>query len=248
MLACSAISLDGRLAKSISLASRRLEEEPTSALRFFVDPNFEEARGRAVAVFRFACRVELLSHFGRELFVVFAELGKHVVCFRQNSASLSRIRFWRLMSPIDRIADAFDLSRALRDGVADRKNLIGLLVEKKMVVAVVRTAHVPMKVLRLDVEREHVREEPGEARGDVARRGGFEIRRRAEVLVNSISFAFVFFAMAAASKPHRSLCATVTLSVMQPQHAVAIAIREIHDEPDREPHQETKPIRISIPR
>jgi hypothetical protein len=42
--------------------------------------------------------------------------------------------------------------------IADFENLIGLLVEQQMIIAKVRTAHVPVEVLGLDVEHKYVRQ------------------------------------------------------------------------------------------
>ena len=49
-----------------------------------------------------------------------------------------------------------DFAGALGDVVGHRKNLRSVLIEEQMVVAKMRPAHVPVEVLRLHVEREHV--------------------------------------------------------------------------------------------
>ena len=51
-----------------------------------------------------------------------------------------------------------ELPHALREHVSHGEDLVGLLVEKQVVVAEVRPAHVPMEVLRLQVERKRVGE------------------------------------------------------------------------------------------
>src|SRR5208337_1945518 len=56
-----------------------------------------------------------------------------------------------------------------RDGVGGRKNLFALLVEHQVVVPEMRTRHVPVEVLCLQVEREHIGEQPREGGGDLAR-------------------------------------------------------------------------------
>jgi hypothetical protein len=55
------------------------------------------------------------------------------------------------------------------------EDLVGLLVQHQMIVAKVRARHVPVEVLGLQVERQHVRQEDVERTGDVAHRIGLEI-------------------------------------------------------------------------
>src|SRR5205807_1412195 len=59
-------------------------------------------------------------------------------------------------------------------------DLVALLVQEKMIVAEVRTRHMPMEVLRFQVEREHIREQGIERPGNVAHSIGREISRRRE--------------------------------------------------------------------
>src|SRR5262249_15590345 len=63
-----------------------------------------------------------------------------------------------------------DLPHALRNRIGHRKDLFCLLVEQQVVVAEMRSAHVPVKVLGLDVEREHVRERAVQRRGEITHR------------------------------------------------------------------------------
>src|SRR5882672_1464872 len=49
-----------------------------------------------------------------------------------------------------------DLSHPLRNCVGRREYLVALLIEKKVIVAKMRAGHMPMKILGLDVESEHV--------------------------------------------------------------------------------------------
>jgi hypothetical protein len=49
-----------------------------------------------------------------------------------------------------------DLARALGDVVGHRKSLIGVLIEQEMVVAKVRSAGVPMKVLGLYIQGKYI--------------------------------------------------------------------------------------------
>ena len=52
-----------------------------------------------------------------------------------------------------------DLARPFRDGVGHGEDLVGLLVQQQVVVPEMRSTHVPVEVLRLEVEREDVGEE-----------------------------------------------------------------------------------------
>jgi hypothetical protein len=63
-----------------------------------------------------------------------------------------------------------ELAHALGDGIGRGVDLIGLLVEKKMVVAEMRSGDVPVEVLRLQVEREVVRQQRIQRSRDVAGR------------------------------------------------------------------------------
>src|SRR5580698_7713589 len=59
------------------------------------------------------------------------------------------------------VADGADggatyLANALGDGVGDGKNLIGVLVEQKVVVAEMGSAHMPVKVLGFEIKSEGI--------------------------------------------------------------------------------------------
>jgi hypothetical protein len=49
-----------------------------------------------------------------------------------------------------------DLADAFGDVVGRAQNLLGLLVEQQVIVAEMRTAHVPMEILGLEVERKRI--------------------------------------------------------------------------------------------
>jgi hypothetical protein len=69
---------------------------------------------------------------------------------------------------------------ALRDIVGRGEDLLGLLIEHQMIVAEVWTRDVPMKILRLHVERKHIGQKRIEGAGDVADGVGAETGRRTE--------------------------------------------------------------------
>jgi hypothetical protein len=75
---------------------------------------------------------------------------------------------------------AADLADALGQDVQALLELLGLLVEQKMVVAKVRATHVPMEVLGLYMERETVGEQRVERSRYRAHRLGRQVGRSVE--------------------------------------------------------------------
>ncbi len=70
--------------------------------------------------------------------------------------------------PIERERGAADLAHALGQWVGHGEDLIALLVEQQMVVAEVRTAHVPVEVLGLEVDGEGIGKQRGECGRQIA--------------------------------------------------------------------------------
>jgi hypothetical protein len=82
---------------------------------------------------------------------------------------------------------AANFANALGNLVGGGEDLVSLLVEEEVVIAEVRTRDVPMKVLGLEIEREHVGKKLIERCGDVAPGVGAKVgrglqRRRAALL------------------------------------------------------------------
>lgn len=69
------------------------------------------------------------------------------------------------------------LPGAFRNLVRDRKQLAGLFVKKQVIVVKVRPAHVPVKVLRLDLERENIGQQQAQVPRDCRRRLAWQIVR-----------------------------------------------------------------------
>src|SRR5207249_2039630 len=82
--------------------------------------------------------------------------------------------------------DSAELSDALSDWICHRKKLIGLLVEEQMIIAKVRTTHVPVKIFRLHIERKDVRENGIHRSADVFGGRTRQIRSRREWCVASL--------------------------------------------------------------
>ena len=60
---------------------------------------------------------------------------------------------------------AAELARALGNIVGHGKDLVGVLIEQEMIIPEVTPRHVPVKILRLDIEGENI----GEQRSEVSR-------------------------------------------------------------------------------
>jgi hypothetical protein len=73
-----------------------------------------------------------------------------------------------------------DLAHALGDRVGHREQLGRLLVQQQVVVAEMRAADVPVEVLGLQVQREHVGQHRVQRRADVAGGLGRHVRGRGD--------------------------------------------------------------------
>src|ERR1700722_7574978 len=149
------------LARSVVLpraAAGRFKQEPSPALGL-VNPNFEQAGGRDVAVF--VAHVVDLAQARRQALVVVAQLRKHVLWIDIVSVIVEKG-----LTPGD-VSDRAqtrpaDLSRTFGDRVGHGENLVAVLIQKQMVVAEMRAAHVPMEVLGLHIEREDIGQQSSE--------------------------------------------------------------------------------------
>jgi hypothetical protein len=65
----------------------------------------------------------------------------------------------------------------VRDIVCHGEYLISVIVEQEVIIAEVRAAHVPMKILSLEVKAEDIRKENIECLGDVRYNRWVDIRR-----------------------------------------------------------------------
>jgi hypothetical protein len=103
------------------------------------------------------------SKADRQLPIIFQKLRKHVL-----GRDISLVVISDPLKPSDvpnrMQGRSADLSHPLSNRIGGSENLLTLLVEKKMIVAEMRTGYMPMKVLGLDVKGEHV--------GQDARQGG----------------------------------------------------------------------------
>src|SRR5690242_21636662 len=75
---------------------------------------------------------------------------------------------------------ASNLADALRNRVGHRKKLIRLFVQQQMIIAEMRSAHMPMEVLGFQVQHEYVRKDPVQRTRDVLGCLGLQIGRGIE--------------------------------------------------------------------
>jgi hypothetical protein len=62
---------------------------------------------------------------------------------------------------------AADLADAFCHRIGHRQDLCGLIVEEQVIVAEMRTGHMPMEVLRLQIEGEHIGEQGCHRTGNI---------------------------------------------------------------------------------
>src|ERR1700731_2734546 len=95
------------------------------------------------------------AHVCRQLLVVFAQLCKHVRWRNEIGVVIQETLQAANMTDRTQRRSA-DFTDTLGDWVGGGKDLLGLFVEQKMIVAEMRPRHMPMKVLRFHVERKHI--------------------------------------------------------------------------------------------
>src|SRR5947207_15333296 len=98
-----------------------------------------------------------LSHVSRQSCAIFAEFSYHVK--RPNVFSFAVHDALKARNLPDRTNGyPADLPYALGNGVRHGEKLVALVIEHQVIVAEIRTRHVPMEVLGLEIQREYVRQ------------------------------------------------------------------------------------------
>ena len=155
--AVAAKNLDGRDkpghdAMSLLHGAARLEQEPGAPLRA-VDEVLQQPRGRRILVF--FRELMTFAHGRRDHLVVGHQFAQHLVGRdKRFIVVLDVLQLGNVADGAER--GAADVADALGDVVGRSQNLLGLLVEQQVIVAEVRTAHVPMEILGLEVERKRI--------------------------------------------------------------------------------------------
>jgi hypothetical protein len=135
------------------LASCGFEKKPSTTLRL-VDPVLEKT-----------CRSNVVGIVAKAVYSAHAQIQRLLILFKlaQHVGGFNVIRII-IRNPL-KAGDVSDgpyrhstnLPHAFGNFIGHGKDLICVLIEKQMVVAKVRSAHVPVEVLRLQVKREYVR-------------------------------------------------------------------------------------------
>src|SRR5450755_1198019 len=121
----------------------RFEQEPGPSLGF-VDPDFEQARGRDVTVF--LAQIVRFAHRCGELQIVLAQFRQHIE--RRDVVGIVVEDSLLTADLPDRPQGrATDLANPLGNRIGGGEDLVALLVQQQMVVAKVRAGDVPVEIL-----------------------------------------------------------------------------------------------------
>src|SRR5579871_2210373 len=142
-------------------ASAALEQEPDPPF-CLIDPWFDQARRGNVSTF--VAELMALAHAGDQLHVVVAQLGQHILRRHVVGVVVEHPLQAGDMSDGPYGGPA-NLPDALRDSVRRGEELRGLRVHHQVVLAEMRARDVPVKVLHLQIQRQHVSEQGGQGRG-----------------------------------------------------------------------------------
>src|SRR5439155_27084038 len=96
-----------------------------------------------------------------------------------------------------------DLSNSLRDWIGHREKLVGVFVGEQMVIAKVRTTHVPVEIFGFHVEREHLSQNGVHRSSDVPGRRTCEIGPRFQWRFTSVQ---KFYGLSRISFLHSLIC------------------------------------------
>src|SRR5271170_5356422 len=169
MVSLGSIGFTARLASSQPRSSTRLtlrhdlRQKPGTALSL-VNPDLDQTgRGDVVVLFTYLVR---RTHASRQIQIVRAKLSQHVL--RRHVLLVVVLQPLMLRD----VADGPESSSAefacpLGDIVRHREDLSTLIIEQQMVIAEMRAAHVPVEILRLEVESEHVGEHLAQLGGNL---------------------------------------------------------------------------------
>jgi hypothetical protein len=121
---------------------------PEGTLRVRIGPLFRTLIASAVHV----------THNQPKTPIVVSQLAEHVLRTDEFRVVIANTPHSRDVSDGAKRRTA-DLTHPLGDRIRDRNDLIGLLIEQEVVVAEMRSAHVPVEVFRLQGQSEHVRQQ-----------------------------------------------------------------------------------------
>jgi hypothetical protein len=125
-----------------------------------IDPILEEARSGYIA--RVVAKAVYGAHPQDQSFFILEEFAQHI-----SGVNVARVVIRESLQACDVPDGPYRSSTYLPYAfgylIGDGEHLIRMIVEEQMVVAKMRAAHVPVKVLRFQVKREHVRKQSVES-------------------------------------------------------------------------------------
>src|SRR5262249_49471248 len=126
----SVIQLVREITKSVP-SPRGFEQEPRAPLGF-IDPYFDKTRRCDVAIF--VAQIVRFAETRGERFVVVHQLGKHVQWLHVFGIVIQNPLSTRNLS--NRMQrESTNLANPFRDNVGHRKELLGMFIEKEMIIA-----------------------------------------------------------------------------------------------------------------
>lgn len=149
------------LRRSDVAAPTRLKQEP-DALFGLINPVFQQAGRRDVPVS--VAQVVQSAHAADQLAIVVAKLGQHVERIHIVRVIVGNPRLARDLTDRTERRTA-DLAGPLCDQVGHGEKFGRLLVEQEVIIPKVRSRDMPMEILGLDVQGEHVGQQRGEFGG-----------------------------------------------------------------------------------
>src|ERR1700730_400044 len=148
---------------SLDAWANDLGQEPSAALSL-VNPVFDQT-GRSNVVVLFTQLVRGTQVSG-QFQIVRAKLNQHVL---RRDAFVVAVLEPQMLGDITDGSDcsSTDFARSLGDIVRHREDLSTMLIEQEVVISEMRAIDVPMEILRLDIESEHVGEQFAQLAGDL---------------------------------------------------------------------------------
>ena len=152
--------------------ARGFEKKPRTPLTL-INPGLEQAGGGDISL----CVAQVMDrpHAEHKRLVVFAQLAQHIF-----SSNIFRVVIGDALQARDLAngsnGEPADLAGALGNVVCHCEDLVGLVIEKQMVIAKVGATHVPMKILGFQIKSEYIRQKLVQGSCDLPDRFGQNVR------------------------------------------------------------------------
>lgn len=130
------------------------EEEPGPPLGL-VDPGFNQARGADIVVF--LAEAVNFSQSGGEASIILAQFRQHIERLHVVGVVVEDpLRAGDVADGTDRRGSEF--ADPFGDRIGHAQQLIGVFIQHQVVIAEMRSAEMPVKILGFEIQREHVGE------------------------------------------------------------------------------------------